>query len=80
MAGGGESPSAELTAISDVTRARHLAWLAYNLVLQDKRGQQRTAADEAAAAAAATGDLEATIMAEVTLGLLDIGEGHRSAP
>ncbi|OBF62443.1 LuxR family transcriptional regulator [Mycobacterium sp. 852002-53434_SCH5985345] len=67
----------ELSDISEVTRARHLAWLAYNLVLQDKRGQQRTAADEAAAAAAATDDLEATIMAEVTLALLDIGEGHR---
>jgi DNA-binding CsgD family transcriptional regulator len=67
----------ELTAISEVTRARHLAWLAYNLVLQDRRGQQRTAADVAAAAAAATGDLEATIMAEVTHALLDIGEGHR---
>jgi DNA-binding CsgD family transcriptional regulator len=67
----------ELGGISEVTRARHLAWLAYNLVLQDKRGQQRTAADEAAAAAAATDDLEATIIAEVTLALLDIGEGHR---
>ncbi len=67
----------ELSGISEVTRARHLAWLAYNLVLQDKRGQQRTAADEAAAAAAATDDLEATIMAKVTLALLDIGEGHR---
>jgi len=67
----------ELSDISEVTRARHLAWLAYNLVLQDKTGQQRTAADEAAAAAAVTGDLEATIVAEITLGLLDIGEGHR---
>ncbi|MCA2322554.1 AAA family ATPase [Mycobacterium intracellulare] len=67
----------ELSDISEVTRARHLAWRAYNLVLQDKRGQQRTAADEAAAAAAATGDLEATIMAEVTHAVLDIGEGHR---
>ena len=56
----------QLSGISEVTRARHLAWLAYNLVLQDKNGQWRTAADEAAAAAAATGDLEATIMAEVT--------------
>ncbi len=67
----------ELSDISEVTRARHLAWLAYNLVLQDKNGQRRTAADEAAAAAAATGDLEATIMTEVTLALLDVGEGHR---
>ena len=67
----------ELSDISEVTRARHLAWLAYNLVLQDKNGQRRTAADEAAAAAAATGDLEATIMTEVTLALLDVGEGYR---
>jgi DNA-binding CsgD family transcriptional regulator len=68
----------ELTAISEVTRARHLAWLAYNIVLQDKSGQRPTAADEAAAAAATTGDLEATIMAGVTLALLDVGEGYRS--
>ncbi|MFG1930753.1 AAA family ATPase [Mycobacterium sp. NPDC048908] len=65
-----------LSGISEVTRTRHLAWLAYNLVLQDKSGQWRTAADEAAAAAAATGDLEATIMAEVTHALLDSGEGY----
>jgi DNA-binding CsgD family transcriptional regulator len=64
-----------LSGISEVTRARHLAWLAFNLVLQDKPGQWRTAADEAAAAAAATGDLEAIIMAEVTHALLDSGEG-----
>ena len=68
----------QLSGISEVTRARHLAWLAYNLVLQDKSGQWRTAADEAAAAAAATGDLEATIMAEVTHALLDSGEGYAS--
>lgn len=66
----------QLSGISEVTRARHLAWLAYNLVLQDKSGHWRTAADEAAAAAAATGDLEATIMAEVTHALLDSGEGY----
>ena len=65
-----------MSGISEVTRARHLAWLAYNLVLQDQRGQRRTAADEAAAAAASTGDLEATIMANVTLALLDVGEGY----
>jgi DNA-binding CsgD family transcriptional regulator len=66
----------QLSGISEVTRTRHLAWLAYNLVLQDKSGQWRTVADEAAAAAAATGDLEATIMAEVTHALLDSGEGY----
>jgi DNA-binding CsgD family transcriptional regulator len=66
----------QLSGISEVTRTRHLAWLAYNLVLQDKSGQWRTAADEAAAAAEAAGDLEATIMAEVTHALLDSGEGY----
>jgi DNA-binding CsgD family transcriptional regulator len=65
----------KLSGISDVTRARHLAWLAYNLVF-DEGGQRRAAADEAAAAAAATGDLEATIMADVTIALLDAGEGY----
>jgi DNA-binding CsgD family transcriptional regulator len=68
----------QLSGISEVTRARHLAWLAYNLVLQDKSGQWRTAADEAAAAAAATCDLEATIMADVTHALLDSAEGYPS--
>ncbi|MDT5257655.1 MAG: hypothetical protein QOD10_2735, partial [Mycobacterium sp.] len=57
----------QLTDISDVTRARHLAWLAYNLIFQKHGGQLRAAADEAAAAAAATGDVEATILANVTL-------------
>ena len=69
----------QLSDISEVTRARHLAWLAYNLVLQDKRGQRRAAANEAAAAAASTGDLEATILADVTLALLDVGRDTRAA-
>jgi DNA-binding CsgD family transcriptional regulator len=67
----------ELSGISEVTRARHLAWLAYNLVF-DEGGQRRAAADEAVAAAAATGDLEAKIMADVTHALLDAGEGYAS--
>ena len=70
----------QLGDISEVTRARHLGWLAYNLVLHDQRGQQRAAADEAAAAAASTGDLEATILANVTLALLDGGEGYVGRP
>jgi DNA-binding CsgD family transcriptional regulator len=64
----------QLGDISEVTRARHLAELAYNLVY-DQRGQHRAAANEAADAAAATGDLEASIMANVTLALLDGGDG-----
>lgn len=67
----------QLSGISEVTRARHLAWLAYNLVF-DEGGQRRAAADEAAAAAEVTGDLEAKIMADVTHALLDAGEGYTS--
>ena len=66
----------QLADISEVTRARHLAWLAYNLMLHDHRGQRRAAANEAAAAAASTGDLEATILANLTLAVLDDGEGY----
>ena len=66
----------QLVKVSEVTRARHLAWLAYNLALQDQSMEQRAAADEAAAAAGATGDPEATILVEVTLALLDCGEGY----
>jgi DNA-binding CsgD family transcriptional regulator len=66
----------QLAGISEVTRARHLAWLAYNLMLHDQGAERRTAANEAAAAAAATGDLEATILAGTTLALLDCGEGY----
>jgi DNA-binding CsgD family transcriptional regulator len=66
----------QLINISEVTRARHLAWLAYNLALHDQRGEARAAANEAAAAAASTGDLEATIMANLTLAVLDGGAGY----
>jgi DNA-binding CsgD family transcriptional regulator len=66
----------QLRDVSEVTRARHLAWLAYNLMFQKHGGQQRAAADEAAAAAASTGDLESKIVANLTLALLDCGEGY----
>ena len=65
----------ELSGVSEITRARLLAWLAYNMVF-DEGGQRRAAADEAAAAAVVTGDLEATIVADVTIALLDAGEGY----
>jgi DNA-binding CsgD family transcriptional regulator len=66
----------QLGEISQVSRARHLAWLAYNLISHDQRGERRAAANEAAAAAASTGDLEATILANLTLALLDCGDGY----
>jgi DNA-binding CsgD family transcriptional regulator len=66
----------QLGDISEVTRARHLAWLAYNLMFQKRGGQQRAAVNEAAAAATSTGDLESRIVATLTLALLDCGEGY----
>jgi hypothetical protein len=66
----------QLGDISEVTRARHLAYLAYNLTFHDQREQRRGAANVAAAAAAATGDLESKIVADVTFALLDCGEGY----
>jgi DNA-binding CsgD family transcriptional regulator len=66
----------ELADISEVTRARHLGWLAYNLIFQKQGGERRAVANEAAAAAASTGDLEATILANLTLALLDCGDGY----
>jgi DNA-binding CsgD family transcriptional regulator len=66
----------ELNNVSAVTRARHLALLAYNLMLDDKAGQQRPAADEAAAAAATTGDLAAKIVADLTLTCFDGADGQ----
>src|SRR6201995_4516437 len=69
-------PALRVADISEVTRARHLGWLAYSLALPDHRGQGRGAGAGAAAAAASTGDLEATIVADVTLAVLDDGEGY----
>jgi DNA-binding CsgD family transcriptional regulator len=66
----------QLGDINEVTRARHLGWLAYNLVFHNQGGDRRAAASEASAAAASTGDLEATILADVTLALLDGGDGY----
>jgi len=66
----------QLRDISEVTRGRHLAWLAYNMMLQEQCGQQRAAVNDAAAAAASTGDPESKIVAELTLALFECGEGY----
>jgi DNA-binding CsgD family transcriptional regulator len=65
----------QLPDISEVTRARHLAWLAFNL-MYGQGGQRRAAANEAAAAAASTGDPEATILAGIALSILEEGTGN----
>jgi DNA-binding CsgD family transcriptional regulator len=45
-------------------------------MFQKHSGQQRAAANEAAAAATSTGDLESEILANLTLALLDCGDGY----
>src|SRR5262249_44083800 len=65
----------QLGGISEVTRARHLAWLAYNL-MHDQCRPQWAAAHEAAAAAASAGDLESRILTDLTLACLDSGDGY----
>ena len=66
----------ELSNVSEVTRTRHLALLAYNLMLDDEDGQPRAAAENAAAAAESIGDLESHVVANVTLSCFDCADGH----
>src|SRR5271156_1947510 len=55
---------------------RSRRWLAYTLAYPHQGEPERAAANEAAAAAASTGDLESKIMANLTLALLDCGDGY----
>ncbi|MUL75510.1 LuxR family transcriptional regulator [Mycolicibacterium sp. CBMA 226] len=66
----------QLGDISEATRARHLALLAYNLMSDDQHGQHRAEAHEAAAAAASTGDVESRIITGVTLASYDCADGY----
>jgi DNA-binding CsgD family transcriptional regulator len=66
----------ELGDISEVTRARHLGLLAYNLMLDDKDGQHRAAAEEAAVAAESIADLESKVITNLTLACYDCADGH----
>ena len=65
-----------LSEISEVTRVRHQAMLAYNLMLDDYHGQHRAAADEAAAAAASIGDTESKTVTDLTLACYDCADGY----
>jgi DNA-binding CsgD family transcriptional regulator len=64
----------QLRGINDVTRARHRAWLAYFETVNGMHTDASVSID-AAAAATATGDLEARIVSETALGMLDLQEG-----
>jgi DNA-binding CsgD family transcriptional regulator len=61
--------------ISDVARARHLALLAYNLMMDDNDGSRRAAAEKTAAAADAVDDLESKAIANITLACFDCVTG-----
>jgi DNA-binding CsgD family transcriptional regulator len=66
----------QLPHLSDVTQARHLGWLAYNLAMYGQHGHDSAAAEEAAAAAASTGDLESSILSGIALACLDCANGY----
>ncbi|MGA8546551.1 MAG: AAA family ATPase [Mycobacterium sp.] len=65
----------QLVGINDVTRARHQAWLAYFEVVNGLHADT-SAAGVAAAAATATGDLEARIVSDTALALIDYQDGY----
>jgi DNA-binding CsgD family transcriptional regulator/ribosomal protein S28E/S33 len=66
----------ELDSVSDLTRARHLGWLAYNLAMDGQTGDVRRAVDDALRAAASTDDTLSTVLAEVSLALVNCADGH----
>ncbi|OBJ09100.1 LuxR family transcriptional regulator [Mycobacterium sp. 1245499.0] len=65
----------QLVGINDVTRARHQAWVAYFEVVNGLY-TDASAAGVAAAAATATGDLEARIVSDTALALIDYQDGY----
>jgi DNA-binding CsgD family transcriptional regulator/ribosomal protein S28E/S33 len=66
----------ELDSVSDLTRARHLGWLAYNLAMDGQTGDVRRAVDDALRAAASTDDTLSTVLAEVSLALVNCADGR----
>jgi DNA-binding CsgD family transcriptional regulator len=65
----------DLSRVSDITRARHLAWLAYTLSTSGQ-SQGAETLEEAVAAAAATADLECKILTETTFAFIEGEEGY----
>ncbi|MGV0786020.1 AAA family ATPase [Mycolicibacterium sp. XJ2] len=66
----------QLPHLSDITQARHRAWLAYNLAMYGQQGQDSEAANEAAAAARTTGDPESSILSGIAFACLDCVNGY----
>ncbi len=67
----------QLTSMSEATRARHLAWLAYFEAVNGMHVNASTA-DEAFATATANGDLEARLVSATALGMVELQEGYAS--
>ena len=65
----------QLVGVNDITRARHQAWSAYFEVVNGFQADA-SAASVAAAAATATGDLEARIVSDTALALIDYQDGY----
>ncbi|MGB9307064.1 MAG: AAA family ATPase, partial [Mycobacterium sp.] len=65
----------ELDSISDVTRARHLGWLAFNLAMDGQTSEVRSTADAALAIAVATDDPLTSMLAEAGLALTYLVDG-----
>jgi DNA-binding CsgD family transcriptional regulator len=66
----------QLSHVSQLTRARHQTWLAYNLAMNGEHDQARAAAEQAVAAGDADGDVESRILRETTLAVLDAIDGY----
>jgi DNA-binding NarL/FixJ family response regulator len=66
----------ELGSIGDLTRVRHLGWLAYNLAMDGQTEGLRAAVDDAVAAAASSDDMLTDVLAEVALALANCADGY----
>ncbi len=66
----------ELGSINDLTRTRHLGWLAYNLAMDGQTGDVRRAVDEALDAAASTEDTLTKVLADVSAAIADSADGY----
>ncbi|WP_370070065.1 AAA family ATPase [Mycobacterium sp. MAA66] len=67
-----------LPNVSEVTNARHRAWMAYNFAMTGLHDRALATANEAVVAAEATHDAESRLLCEATLATLDAAEGHAS--
>jgi DNA-binding CsgD family transcriptional regulator len=65
----------QLVGINDITKARHQSWMAYFEVVNGLHADA-SAAGAAAATSRATGDLEARIVSNTALALIDYQDGY----